>query len=600
MFNKREAVFFSKLNIFHKMLLTFTVVGIIPLTCSFYIAQQTARGLIISQNTAETINSLMLVSNSVEALVQTATSLVHYVSDDENIRHMLREEAMHDANADGLSEQELRLRRLDRVNRFNRIISNLSFNIIGVRSYITIATIDGQFFTNWPYDGTFSEAYLARGDDRSGAVWMDFERNYVRTDQNNYPYVWTIGKNIINPQDRAWQGNVAISIPEQAVGRLLAADSLQKRAILDMHGRMIATTHQDWIGENFDALYNASFPDEASGSFQIVDENGERILITYVAHHGWRIVDVKRYETIMSQLNRTRNHLLMLNVLCVLAFVTMAAIIARGISKPLRRLAMQMRCSDFNSSPIGEYKTKRDEVGILEDSFHIMVNKNQELMARNIQNERDKRDAELKALQAQISPHFLFNTLNCIRWAAINQHNQKAADMALALSNLLRMTVINGDELITIEAEIVNLQNYADLFRMRQAVAFTFTETIPQTLKSYRIPKLLLQPLVENALIHGFEGMAEGGVITMTGESTNDGVTISIADNGSGIAPASAKSKRLAKKAQFSGIGMSNVDERIKLNFGKQYGLTVESKPGVGTTVKLFLPPHHIGGDVLD
>ena len=130
------------------------------------------------------------------------------------------------------------------------------------------------------------------------------------------------------------------------------------------------------------------------------------------------------------------------------------------------------------------------------------------LMQDNMDKERKKRDAELKSLQAQISPHFLFNTLNAVRWAAINNNTKKAADMVFALSNLLRMTVVKGNELITVEEEIENLKNYTAIFQMRHSIEFQLTCDIEEDIKQYKIPKLLLQPLVENAIIHGFEGIS--------------------------------------------------------------------------------------------
>jgi two-component system sensor histidine kinase YesM len=214
------------------------------------------------------------------------------------------------------------------------------------------------------------------------------------------------------------------------------------------------------------------------------------------------------------------------------------------------------------------------------------------LIARGISktSERKKRDAELKALQAQISPHFLFNTLSTIRWAAINGHNKKAADMVLLLSNLLRQTIVKDDEYITLEEEFSNLRHYAELFQLRQSVEFTFEENLPDELKSYRVPKLLLQPLVENAIIHGFENLANGGVIHVSGEIHSDGVSLRITDNGAGMDTNSLKNKAKAKDFTFSGIGTANVDERIKLNFGKRYGLHIKSSPGCGTTAEILLP----------
>jgi two-component system, sensor histidine kinase YesM len=246
--------------------------------------------------------------------------------------------------------------------------------------------------------------------------------------------------------------------------------------------------------------------------------------------------------------------------------------------------------TDLDSSYIEIANTRRDEIGILEGSFNIMRNNIKMLMQDNMDKERKKRDAELKSLQAQISPHFLFNTLNAVRWAAINNNTKKAADMVFALSNLLRMTVVKGNELITVEEEIENLKNYAAIFQMRHSIDFKLTCDLADDIKKYKIPKLLLQPLVENAIIHGFEGISSGGLIEITGNKKEGFVILCVEDNGAGMEINSTLKEEDLSKFKFSGIGVYNVDERIKLYFGEKYGLNIISSVGEGTVVEVRLP----------
>ena len=513
---------FQNKSIFKKLLLTFALVVIIPQAVSFYIAQRTASDLIIEQNIAETVNSLTLVANSVDTLLQRAYSMALYVSNDDGVRHMLQEASSDASNAYGLNVQELQLRQLERINQFNHIINNLAFNMIEVRSYITVAA-HGQMFMNWTYTGNFSESYIRYKD--SGRIWMAFEPNYVSVDMRNLPDVWTIGKNIIDPLGNTWQGAFVISIPERSIAGLLAADDLQTRFILDENNRIISSTQPELLGQSFN-----------------MENDNSNMIISQVPLRSWQIVDIKYYDSITYQLNVSRQNLLMINVLSIVALVSITAFIARGISRPLEK--------------------------------------------RFIEDARAKRDAELKALQAQISPHFLFNTLNSIRWAAFNNNNQKAGDMTFALSNLLRMTIVNGDEFIALETEVGNLHHYVNIFKMSQAIDFTFVAEVPDDLKSYRIPKLLLQPIVENSLIHGFSEETKCGQVTVKAETMPEGICILIEDNGSGM----DTNKPLKKGQKFSGIGVDNVSERIKMNFGPEYGLQIESEVGEGTAVRLMLP----------
>lgn len=184
----------------------------------------------------------------------------------------------------------------------------------------------------------------------------------------------------------------------------------------------------------------------------------------------------------------------------------------------------------------GSEGKRKDEIGILQQSFEKMKRNINNLIQENKMKEKKKRDAEHKAMQAQISPHFLFNTLNTIRWASINNNTQKAADMVLFLSNLLHMTVAKEDEMITVEQETENLKNYVNILKMRHSKGFDLVIDIEDEIKKYKIPKLLLQPLVENAIIHGFDEIITGGIIQVKGSTVNGSiVVISVIDNSKGM-----------------------------------------------------------------
>jgi two-component system sensor histidine kinase YesM len=211
-----------------------------------------------------------------------------------------------------------------------------------------------------------------------------------------------------------------------------------------------------------------------------------------------------------------------------------------------------------------------------------------ELMEENINKEKKKRNAELNALQAQISPHFLFNTLNSVRWAIINKNNDKAENMVLSLVKLLRMTINKQGEEISIAEEIDNIKNYIAIIKMRHGMNFEISYEIRDDLENYRVPRLLLQPIIENSIIHGFQGVSEGGYITVKVRK-EERVLITICDNGNGF---NYKEKNLSesKNLRFSGIGIKNVEERIKLNYGDDYGVLFKSEQGKGTKVILCLP----------
>ena len=587
----------GNLNTFRKLIIAFIIIIFVPFMISFYIFQKTANDMTVGQISSETSNSIELVSNSIESLLNKITSIALYVNDDESIKELITQE-IEDLGASSLSNQENKnLNKLNRINKFNSFISNMAFNMIGTKCYITIITSSGQKYTNWTYEGACSDLYLNRYmpgntmDIGTSLIWKGIEKNYIESDASLHPYVMTLVKNIYNASGEKQYGTFVISVPEDEISKLMTTENqLQKRVILYENMDVISSTVKEWLNKPFKNIIDGVFPEEQKGYFVIDDIKGDKSIISYNTIRNWKVVDIKSYDAITEQLGNVRNRLLIINAIFILVFLGISALIARNISKPLRKLARLMLKTDLESSYGDQIGKRHDEIGILEESFNIMRKNIKTLMQDNLEKERKKRDAELKSLQAQISPHFLFNTLNAVRWAAINNKSKKAADMVLALSNLLRMTVVKGDELITVEEEIENLKNYSAIFQMRHSIEFELYCNIEEDIRQYRIPKLLLQPLVENAFIHGFEGIVTGGVIDITGIKKDGFVILSVKDNGVGINIDSGLRGEGVEKFTFSGIGIKNVDERIKLYFGEKYGLKLASNEGKGTSAEVWLP----------
>lgn len=584
----------GNISIFKKLVITFVFIIIVPLIISFYVYQIKANNMIVSQLSSETMNSIDLVSKSIDSLLGRMTSIALYVNDDGSIKDIILQETQNQSEVSALSPENENLSKLNRINKFNNIISNIAFNMVGTRSYITIVTSSGQRYTNWAYEGDRTDLYLNQyltEEKETSLVWKAVEKNYIESDATVHPYVITLVKNIFNSSGTRWYGTFIISIPESEISKLMSPDDkLQTRVILDENMQVISSTKKEWLTKSFDEIYDFKLPANQKGYFTFDDAKSGKLIISFDTIRNWKVVDIKSYDSVTKQMDNVRNQLLVVNAVFMLVFLGISVIIAQGITKPLRRLTNMMLSTDLES-PYSERASKRyDEVGILENSFNVMRSNIKTLMQNNLDNERKKRDAELKSLQAQISPHFLFNTLNAVRWAAINNNTKKAADMVLALSNLLRMTVVKGDELITVEEEINNLKNYAAIFQMRHSIEFQLSCNVEEDVLQYKIPKLLLQPLAENAIIHGFKGITYKGSVEITSCKKEGFVILCVKDNGVGFNLNSPPEEEDIRKVKFSGIGIKNVDERIKLYFGEKYGLNIISNLGEGTVIEVRLP----------
>ncbi|MDR1061631.1 MAG: sensor histidine kinase [Clostridiales bacterium] len=264
------------------------------------------------------------------------------------------------------------------------------------------------------------------------------------------------------------------------------------------------------------------------------------------------------------------------------------------LARPLTELVSAMNAVEGGDLDVKLSNPSPDEIGRAAHSFNEMLRTIRELLEDVKIQETQKRQAELAALQAQINPHFLSNTLNLARCMAQTQKAFNIDALLTALIDLLHVSMNLQSTLITIEEELSYIRSYIEIIRYRNYNTFDVNYDIQANLFDSLIPKLILQPIVENALTHGLGGKAANGQIIVRAVSRTDGIHIAVTDNGQGISPERI-SDILRKKAsnngmRFSGIGLHNVDERIKLFFGEQYGLYIESVCKMFTTVEIVIP----------
>ena len=232
------------------------------------------------------------------------------------------------------------------------------------------------------------------------------------------------------------------------------------------------------------------------------------------------------------------------------------------------------------------------EFNRLAASFNRMVEQIRLLMDNIYEVQQKKRQAELNALQAQINPHFLYNTLDSLRWLAKIHHIDEIAKIISALENLLRASISKTSDLIPISEEIENVRNYLAIQSFRYGNNFSVTFSVDPSVTGYLTSRFILQPIVENAIYHGVGNMV-GGEIFVGVHSDSAGIAFEVADNGPGIDPEKRKAimeNKYSNKDRFSGFGLRNVKERIQLYFDQDYEFTIENREPQGTRVKIRIP----------
>lgn len=307
---------------------------------------------------------------------------------------------------------------------------------------------------------------------------------------------------------------------------------------------------------------------------------------------GWRIVGISHIDELVTGRVRATMQILLVLICFVLATVFMGSyILSRTISRPIQGLVKAMQ--DFEANAKGfNYQPVHgsSEIRALSDSFGHMVVRLQDLMEKVRSEEITLRKTELKALQAQINPHFLYNTLDAISWLCEEERSRDAVEMVNALARLFRISISKGHELIPIEKEVQHAKSYLMIQNFRYKNQFTYSFDIEEAVLPCLCNKITLQPIIENAIYHGINRMVDEGRIDIRIFQEGEDIIFTVTDNGVGMSREQCSSILNSEPDSQNGIGIKNVNERIKIYFGDRYGLTIESEPDEGTSVEIRMP----------
>lgn len=323
------------------------------------------------------------------------------------------------------------------------------------------------------------------------------------------------------------------------------------------------------------------------------DVDGEKTLVvsSYIRSADWYLIGLVPHSFIIAELNDMRIDIVFICIITLLLSGILAMWIYYSIHSPMRSLlqyANQIRLGQLETK-LG--KTAPDEMGKLTETIDRMVEQLKHLIYQVESEQQAKREAELKMLQAQINPHFLFNTLNSLKWSAMMSGNEAVKQGIESLSELLRNTILVKEELVSLDVEINNLMHYATIQRIRYGDSFKLSFAMSDAeLYTYLVPKFILQPIVENSILHA--GTEDGSRVGIHVEGSKEGsfLKIRIADDGKGFDMNEVHARKSSTHSKLSGIGIDNVDERIRIHFGKTYGLSTQSVLHEGTETVITLP----------
>lgn len=345
------------------------------------------------------------------------------------------------------------------------------------------------------------------------------------------------------------------------------------------------------------------FPSGESGTFTAETEGGT-LLFMYQSSTftGWRTVGVFPTRDSISEVRQIQFYVVSFVFVVCLFGLSASSWFSRSIAQPIFRLMSYMRRAETGNLRPGRWSDRADEIGMLGNSYNRMLVQIRQLISLNELRERQKRDAEMRSLQEHIKPHFLYNTLDTIHWMARKEGAEDVSGMVGALSRLFRIGLSKGQDYIPLHSEIEHMTSYMQIQQTRYRDRLQYTLNVPEELRDLFVLKLLLQPLIENAIYHGIKGRRGPGHIRVEARLEHNRLLLTVQDNGAGMS-----NERLAEMQQLleaplasleastpgmtgKSYGMLNVQARLRLSFGDEYGIVLESQEGEGTNVTIIHP----------
>lgn len=458
-----------------------------------------------------------------------------------------------------------------------------------------------------PPDNWYLETLSA--SDYSGAPFVDW--NHVKKDTRGNAYL-LYGKTVKDTYDGLGEtlGYVILYIPESALEKRYSRldESVGYSYLLASNDVVISHEDTAAIGSRqidsrkYDTdIPFASFNDRINGVDSIVtvsrldrhEYSGESIL----KGSGWRIVSVVSREMLVEPLNRINKTIALLALAALTASVLVTGRIARGITRPIRSMGRRLKSFGRQEAPeevLLFEENRRDEMWELESAYNDMLLRITELMEKNRRQSEQTRKQELTALQAQINPHFLYNTLDVVAWLAKIKKQPEIEQLILALGSFFRISLHKGEQFIRVSEEIELLRSYVTIEKIRFPGKISIEYRVEADIMDCSMMKIVLQPLVENAIKHGLSQLeGEGHILVEGRRGEGEDLLFEVRDDGVGFeVPESFLKKGSAAVQPEGGYGLRNVHERIRLSCGEGYGLSIRSVPGEGTAVRVRIREH--------
>lgn len=572
----------------YKLLALFLVVFIFPLVLFGVLSYQNLNKTLQRNAINYNNDKVALMSDKIGGFFEELKTTVNTLQADYNfINHLLMQESDFEST-------------IDYINRDEKIYNKLSNILINNKELVSVYVyVDGgdSFYVNFHSsvntDYTPEDEYWYQDLVASSGEPILLRKMTDRQSVDStlvVPYVSIINNEAENGFSKS-KIILQLNISEKFANKFIETPTNEATElyILEANKNMLASSsnatkqNMDFAGFDFSL---------AQGVDLSAQYESESMLVSHINNDssGLIVIALSYNESIMNASKDYRIILILFTAAMLILFIIVSVVISIGVSRPIKNLKKLIGDVEKGNLEVIQQDTIRSSSWLMSAHFNQYVKTINELLKQINEHITKRHEQEIKILQAQINPHFIYNTLNTIKWVAKFEGNEKTEDGITALIKLLKSTIQFGRNFTSIEEEVQQICDYIKIQRLRYDDSFTVDIKVNKKLNKYKTLKFMLQPIVENAIFHGIDHEKKNGYIGIKIEKDGNKIIYTISDNGCGMNKKQVANLTGRKNSTFTGIGIQNVSERIKKYFGEKYGISILSKEGVGTRIVATIP----------
>lgn len=546
----------------------------------------------IFENSSEYTHTIIQQMNqNIDSYIDYMENIAYLISSNEDVQDYLFDEKI---------DNEGRYRILNQLQTILDSRSDIrNVGIISKNGRMLIN--DGSKSVNQDLDLNTQEWYATALEKPNGPILTSSHVQHIISGER--PWVITLSRGI---RDRSGSGEKEgvffIDLNYSAISELCDQSTVGTKGyafILDAKGNIVYHPQQQQLynelqTENISLIMDTDEDTVLTGT----GNDGKLYSISRSEKTGWTVVDCTNVKELLSKSRQAQSVYVLTAIILVIVALLFSRFMARSITLPIQKLRDSMKKvqeGDFSVSDV--VVDSKNEIGSLTKSFDVMTHRIHELMEQNVHEQEEKRKSELKALQSQINPHFLYNTLDSIIWMAEGKKNEEVVLMTASLARLLRQSISNEDEVVPIANEVEYARGYLTIQKMRYKDKLEFQIEVDSSILYIPLIKLVLQPIIENAIYHGLKYKESKGLLIVKGFMKNGNAVLQVIDDGVGMDEETLAHIYDKHKVNYhsNGVGVYNVQKRLKLYYGEDYGITYTSELGKGTTATITIPGRQEG-----